>query len=273
MMLIYLLSAYATLALAQVLPGLPTQIIGRLREQRDSVFVDLRAELQASYDWAKTQPGWADLGFPLDQTVPGLPVVGDLAIHVQDMLIRRFDAFKEDGETPIVEKTEYGYRMGLFNIGLDFTGVVLKTGGFFGGVHEGTLTLDIEECWVEVECFADSPLPRIIAKVENAAYDFHSPSMLTEIMMKPALLLAESFITEAIEKGFAAALLYFWIPVNCEAYIAAAADALAVPKQEPDDDGNEADDEDEPADDGAFFVDDLDWLDKAIEPAEKFLVC
>jgi hypothetical protein len=189
------------------------------------------------------------------------------------MLIRRFDAFKEDGDTPIVEKTDYGYRMGLFNIGLDFTGVVLKTGGFFGGVHEGTLTLDIEDCWVEVECFADAPLPRIIAKVENAAYDFHSPSMLTEIMMKPALLLAESFITDAIEKGFAAALLYFWIPVNCEAYIAAAADALALPKQEDGngDGGNDADDEEEPADDGAFFVDDLDWLDKAVE-SEKFLV-
>lgn len=210
--------------------GLPTQIIDKLRRYRNRDYIDLSPELQSSYNWAKTQPGFDELGFPLDETFPGLPIVGDLSIHVEDLLIRKFDAFKENGAVPIVERTGYGYRMGVFNIGLDLTGMVLKTGGFFGGRHEGALSVDLEECWVEVELFDGEALPRITAKVENPSLSFKSPSALTEIMMKPALALAESYIVSAIEDAFGTALRYFWISVNCEAYISAAADALASEK-------------------------------------------
>lgn len=237
--------------------GLPTLIIGKLRDNKDSVFIDLQPELQASYDWAKTQPGFEDLGFPLEQSVPGLPVVGDLAIRVEDLVIRRFDAFKEDDTIPVVERTDYGYHMGLFNIGIDLVGMTLRTGGFFGGLHKGCLSIDFEDCWVEVEKVEGELLPRITAKVENPSFTFSSPSMLTEIMMKPALMLAESYIVEAIEEAFSAALRFFWLPVNCDAYIAAAADALYV-----EDAAEPAEDLD--ASDGLFtdIEGDANWGDK-----------
>lgn len=206
------------------LEGLPGQIINKFRENRYAQTIDLLEELQGSYEWANTQPEWSEFSFPVDQTVP-VPMIGDVHLHVQSMAFTQFDASRERG-APIVQRTDYGYRLGLFNIGVQLDGIEITTSGFFSSSHKGTLKIDLEGCFLDIELLNGQLIPRVTGKIGTSQYSFSSPSIMTELLLTPCLMISEGIMNETIETAFAYYLTQFWLPVDMEFYIAVAADAF-----------------------------------------------
>lgn len=207
------------------LDGLPGAIVNKLRENRDAQTVDLLQELQGTYEWANSQPEWSEFSFPLDQTLPEMPLIGDIKLHIESLRFRQFDATKDDFGSPIVERTEYGYRLGLFNIALDLEGIEVTTFGFLGSTHKGVMSLELNDCYLEIEQVEGQLVPNVMAKIGAASYAFDSPNFMTQMMLSPLLLLAESMISQTIEAAFAYYMTQFWLPVDMEFYISVAADA------------------------------------------------
>lgn len=207
------------------LEGLPGAIVQKLRDHRHEQTVDLLEELQGTFEWANSQPEWAEFSFPVDQTLPGLPLIGDIQLHIESLRFHKFDASKDEQESPIVERTSKGYRLGLFNIALDLEGIEVTTFGFLGSTHRGMMSLELNDCYLEIEMVEGQEVPNVIGKIGSAAYSFESPNFMTQMMLSPLLLLAESMISGTIESAFAYYLTQFWLPVDMEFYISIAAEA------------------------------------------------
>lgn len=206
------------------LEGLPGQIIQKFRDNRDQETIDLLNELQGTFEWANSQPEWAEFAFPIDQIIP-VPMIGNVNLHIESLSFTQFDATKDNG-APIVERTAYGFRLGNFNIGVELAGIEITTSGFFASTHTGKLSIELQDCYLEIEMIEGQSVPRVTGTIGFSQYTFKSPSIMTELLLTPVLLLSESIMNETIEDAFAYYMTQFWLPVDMEFYIAVAADAF-----------------------------------------------
>lgn len=259
--LLTLLAAGLTVALQaagpDALEGLPGQIIQRFRDQRQDQSIDLLEELQGTYEWVNEQPEWADFSFPVDQVIP-VPMIGDVRLHIDALTFTQFEAARDADDTPIVARTDYGYRLGLFNIGVELSGIQIATTGFFASTHTGTLNIDLQDCYLDIEIIEGQAIPRVTGHIGVSNYSFRSPSIMTEILLGPILLLSESIMNETIEEAFAYYMTQFWLPIDMEFYISVAADAFA--DSEASTDGLE--------DEGEVQLQPIDDQDEPVEKAQ-----
>jgi len=206
--------------------GLPGQIIQKFRDHKNEESIDLLEELQGTYEWVNEQPEWGEFSFPLDQIIP-VPMVGDVRLHIDGLRFTQFEAVRDaQSGAAVVERTSYGYRLGLFNIGVELSGIELTTTGFFASSHTGTLNIDLQDCYLDIEMVRGQAVPRVTGKIQYSSYSFQSPSIMTQLLLGPVLMLSESVMNETIEEAFAWYMTQFWLPIDMEFYVAVAADAF-----------------------------------------------
>ncbi len=206
------------------LEGLPGQIVNKLRDNRESEKVDLLEELQQTYIWANEQSGWSEFSFPVQQSLQ-LPMIGDVALYIDRLNFGVFEAVK-DGDLQIVERTNLGYRIGLFNIEAELAGIEISTFGFFSSTHSGNLTMKLDDCFIEIVLIEGQSVPDVYSKIGHSRFSFKSHSVMTELMMSPLLMLSQETMVGTIESVFSYYMTQFWLPIDMEFYIAVAADAL-----------------------------------------------